>query len=45
MVVRIPPRLMSSLRSWLAASGKRYCEICGYKYTFTKGESVEPTPA
>lgn len=27
-----------SLKSWLAASQKKHCEICGYKYNFTKGE-------
>lgn len=33
-------KLMSSLKSWLAASQKKHCEICGYKYNFTKGESM-----
>lgn len=28
---------MDSLSNWLAHSQKKYCEICGHKYTFTKG--------
>lgn len=26
-----------SLKSWLATSQKKHCEICGHRYTFTKG--------
>ncbi len=30
------PSSLYSLKSWLSHSQKRYCEICGHKYTFTK---------
>ena len=32
-----------SLKSWLSHSQKKYCEICGHKYTFTKGELRKST--
>lgn len=27
-----------SLKQWVAQSQKKHCEICGHKYTFTKGK-------
>ncbi len=33
-----------SLKNWLAHSQKKYCEICGHKYAFTKGKSLHILP-